>query len=295
MAHYVVAPDAIADTQGRIGPLPGVADAPREWWAGGWIVATSADGLTAPELQAALHDLADLPVRVMVQAVLDGLGSDQRRPDEVHELYDLSHTDLPGADKTGPFTAEVRLGDLLVQWDLDRAEQYATLRRAWLRENGHPRVIENTDVKARHPWPDEAKVQGGDDGVVFTRDPERPSYRTAFVEAFIPEPETFLRGEGATIEEAEDAAWAKFTAVQSCPSGHATFETRGYRNGAGFCTGCGMFQSDVFDVKEVGHPCSVCGAGCFWTNVGDDWFCKEHAPQRTDDDDRFGMREEGLP
>lgn len=292
MFHYVVPPDAITDTQGRTGPLPALPGAPREWWAGGWIVASPLPGLADAAWLDGHDGLRDQEVAVMVQAVLDGVGSESRRPDEVHQLYDISHmTDLPGADRTGPFPATVRLGDLLVPWDMGTATRYAALRRAWLREHGHPRLVENTDVHARHPWPDDCKVQGGANGVVFTRDPDRPSYRTAFVEAFPVEPRTFVRGEGATVEEAEDDAWAKLSAILGCPTGHADFETRGYRNGLGFCTACGMSRSGAFDVKEVGHPCAVCGVGCNWSNVGDDWFCEEHAPPRTEDD-LFGTTEE---
>ncbi|GAA1178805.1 hypothetical protein GCM10009584_20600 [Ornithinimicrobium humiphilum] len=90
------------------------------------------------------------------------------------------------------------------------------------------------------------------------------------------------------MPEAEDAAWAQLEAIRSCPTGHSTFETRGYRNGLGFCTDWGMSRSGAFDVREVGHPCSVCGVGCFYSQRGEEWFCEEHAPAR-DEEDLFGQ------
>ncbi|WP_159599743.1 hypothetical protein [Agromyces humi] len=136
-------------------------------------------------------------------------------------------------------------------------------------------LIANTTVESRHPWPAGMFIQGGGHGIVLSRS-GGDSYRTAFVEAF---PEgTFIRGEGATVEDAEDAAWAKFQRYAGCP-GHE-WETRGYRNGAGFCKHCGKFGSQVFDLVEIGSVCDVCGVGTYWTTVGDKLFCEEHAPAR---------------
>ena len=115
----------------------------------------------------------------------------------------------------------------------------------------------------RHPWPEDCSVQCGGDGIVFVEksleeafeDPiqtagevmgiaestDKSSYRTAFFEAFPRNPNTFIRGEGKTREEAEDAAWTKFQKHSACE--HPAFEKRGYNNGAGFCVACGMFSS----------------------------------------------------
>lgn len=103
-------------------------------------------------------------------------------------------------------------------------------------------TTELTTEHTRHPWPEGMFIQGGKSGVVFNNDGS--SYRTAFVEAF---PDTFLRGEGATIAEAEDACWAKYQHLISCPAHpqHGPFEARNYTNGAGFCTQCGAWFSKV--------------------------------------------------
>lgn len=118
-----------------------------------------------------------------------------------------------------------------------------------------------------HPWPDDCFVQSGDCGVVFSRgslddidtDPigvlERAKnvlsgdaatgYATAFFEAFPRSPSTFIRGEGASVFQAEDAAWTKWVRYRSCA--HATFKKRGYTNGGGFCVDCGMFSGHAFE------------------------------------------------
>ena len=105
------------------------------------------------------------------------------------------------------------------------------------------RTILHTSVAMRHPWPEDCFVQGGKSGVVFQR--AGGSYRTAFVEAF---PfGTFLRGEGETVEAAEDACWAQCERLMACPAhpDHGPFERRQYRNGSGFCTQCGGWFARV--------------------------------------------------
>jgi len=107
--------------------------------------------------------------------------------------------------------------------------------------------IRHTAAVARHPWPEGTFLQGGERGLVLTVE---GSYRTAFVEGSPPDgpgPGTFLRGEGATLSEAEDACWARYQAIVTCPAhpSHGPFERRHYRNGAGFCERCGSWFSRV--------------------------------------------------
>lgn len=105
-----------------------------------------------------------------------------------------------------------------------------------------PRLITHTSEYARHPWPTDCFIQGGNRGVVFTDD--KP-YRTAFFEAFPRNPDTFLRGEGSTIADAEDHCWKQYQRLTACP--HGEFERRGYTNGAGYCTTCGTWFPKVFE------------------------------------------------
>lgn len=133
----------------------------------------------------------------------------------------------------------------------------------------------------RCEWPADCFVQCGGDGIVFTggrfdeiiRDPKSAGpvvaavlsgvesvnapgvpafYRTAFFEAFPRDPDTFVRGEGETIEAAESAAWFRFEKHRAC-SGHE-YERRGYTNGAGFCIHCGMFKSGAFSPGKASEP-----------------------------------------
>ena len=163
----------------------------------------------------------------------------------------------------------------------------------------HPGMVipRGEGAVTQYEWPSDCSIQGGLHGVVFVRDGD--NYRTAFFEAFPHSPQTFIRGEGATVEEAEHAAWVKWQRIQHCPGGNGhEFETRGYRNGAGFCKFCGLFQSNVFDLAEIGSVCVVCGVGTYWTVRDGKLYCREHAPKREslawldeeerDDDDQDG-------
>ncbi len=109
----------------------------------------------------------------------------------------------------------------------------------------NPREITRTGESMRYPWPTDCFVQGGRRGVVFRGD--QPSYRTAFVEAFPRNPNTFIRGEGATVAEAEDHAWQQYETLTACPTHpeHGPWDRRQYRNGAAYCTNCGTWFSSV--------------------------------------------------
>lgn len=129
-----------------------------------------------------------------------------------------------------------------------------------------------TSYDCKFPWPDDCFCQAGGDGIVLPRGslekalhttegaletiaavaraipPPGKSYRTAFFEAFPENPDTFIRGEGKTIEEAEGSAWKKFERIAKC-AGHE-YERRGYANGAGFCKHCGLFVSHCFPSNQ---------------------------------------------
>jgi len=121
-------------------------------------------------------------------------------------------------------------------------------------------------------WPDNCPVQAGDSGVVFVQGGH--SYTTAFFEAF--PPDTFIRGEGATVALAELDAWQQFSKIRQCA--HPEFERRGYENGAGFCVQCGMFQAHVFPPSKT---CVVCGVPTYWTlDTDGNAYCQTHAWQK---------------
>jgi len=127
--------------------------------------------------------------------------------------------------------------------------------------------------ECQKPWPEDCFVQCGDHGIVLPAktlekvmegnedcipiiksaligDPApvpEGAYRTAFFEAFPRTPDTFIRGEGKDVQEAEKKAWEEFEKYNAC-KGHE-YEKRGYTNGAGFCKHCGMFKSKIFSGK----------------------------------------------
>lgn len=128
------------------------------------------------------------------------------------------------------------------------------------------------DVECKMPWPEDCKVQCGARGVVLS---EKGNYRTAFFEAFPRNPNTFIRGEGTTIEEAERACWEKLEKYRACHLDHTdpeNFDRRGYTNGAGFCKECGFFGSGIFEPSE---ECCQCGAKTFHSQDNQQrWWCE---------------------
>lgn len=129
--------------------------------------------------------------------------------------------------------------------------------------------------ECQKPWPDDCGVQAGDEGLVLDRSAENGHYTTAFFEAF---PtcngiSTFIRGEGATVAEAEAQAFVKYEKYNACTH-EVGFDRRSYTNGAGFCKGCGMFASEIF---EPTTKCIICDTP---TNYSTDrhghWYCEAH-------------------
>jgi hypothetical protein len=96
--------------------------------------------------------------------------------------------------------------------------------------------------------------------------------RKAFFEVFPSNPPTFIRGEGATVEEAEEAAWKKLVKISRCPKHE--FERRGYKSGAGLCKHCNLFLSDVFEPSE---KCAVCGIPAYYAvDIDGKAYCEDH-------------------
>ena len=91
-------------------------------------------------------------------------------------------------------------------------------------------------------WPEDCRVQWGDCGLVLRKKGNGGDYLTAFFEAF---PDTFIRGEGETVEQAEKDAYSQFVKFSVC-SAHE-FERWHYTNGGGVCKHCGMFKGRVFE------------------------------------------------
>lgn len=138
------------------------------------------------------------------------------------------------------------------------------------------RTVDYGRYTVQKPWPVDTHMNGGGNGLVVVRG-AKDSYHTAFFEASPRSPNTFIRGEGESIEAAEESAWAKYQRYTAGDHEHE-FETRGYTNGAGFCKHCGMFSSKVFSLQEIGVICVACGAGGNAGKNGEHFYCLEHDP-----------------
>lgn len=136
--------------------------------------------------------------------------------------------------------------------------------------------IGSQDYDCQQDWPEGAFLQCGKKGVVISRTKDKPSYQTAFFEAFPQNPATFIRGEGETVELAELNAFKKYEKIMAC-EGHE-FKRRG-ESESGSCTKCGLFMSDIFPPV---HACVECGKKEVNYSHGEKYYCREHFVQVTD-------------
>ena len=144
------------------------------------------------------------------------------------------------------------------------------------------------------PWADDTFCQCGGGGVVLTEgdigktlsDPEeqvevikavvgeeskKKFYRTAFFEAFPKNPSCFIRGEGKTIEEAEEKAWAKWQKIESCPQ--HDFDRRDRTDGYCFCKICPLSGTFLKPLTK----CIVCQEPTSrYTDKNNVYYCKNH-------------------
>ncbi len=141
-------------------------------------------------------------------------------------------------------------------------------------ETGETQSVRKS-VESKYNWVGAELLQGGVKGVVLSK---KGSYYTAFVEAFIAD--SFIRGEGATLEEAETDCWNKYQKLTACVKHE--YEARGYRNGGGICKNCGKFASNVFTGEQLGQFCVVCGEGTIYKHDSkkDEWYCEKDDPFR---------------
>lgn len=106
----------------------------------------------------------------------------------------------------------------------------------------------NKDYQLQYDWKD-IFVQCNDSGIVISK---KEPYETAFFEAFPRNPDTFIRGEGSTIEEAETAAWNKYQKTLVCQNHEYKYHSD---IGHGKCIHCNLFTSYALPNKLC---CSVC-------------------------------------
>lgn len=111
-------------------------------------------------------------------------------------------------------------------------------------------AYKEADYSPACAWPEDTYVQWGGQGVVLGPKP----YRTAFFEAFPTDKENvggFIRGEGASIAEAEAAAFVKFERQSGCDH---LWGREHYTNGGQLCRRCRAFRSGFLPpVVCLGH------------------------------------------
>lgn len=134
-----------------------------------------------------------------------------------------------------------------------------------MKEKIKARNSSGKDYECKYEWP--CFVQCGGKGVVFG---EGGGYTTAFFEAFPKKPSCFLRGEGATVEEAEEACWNRYQKVLTCEH---EMERRNRTDGYGYCKHC-TYSSMVFEPLTKCCKCNIPTA--FGTDYKGKMYCKKH-------------------
>lgn len=124
---------------------------------------------------------------------------------------------------------------------------------------------DGSDYNSIYEW--DCSVQCGGQGLVIGRDP----YTTAFFEAFPKNPSCFLRGEGATIEDAEKQCMEKYLKVKTC---NHEMERRDRTDGYGYCKHC-SYASRVFEPLT---KCCKCGVPTAYAlDYKNRNYCQKHA------------------
>ncbi|EOU1990218.1 hypothetical protein [Clostridium perfringens] len=129
---------------------------------------------------------------------------------------------------------------------------------------------EGVDYRLVHEWKNWT-IHCSNTGIVFNS--KGDCYETAFFEVYPKDPDTFIRGQGKTINEAEEEAWKQYEKIINCHKHE--FERRGYENGLGFCKHCGLLKSKAF---KPSHNCVICNKATYYkTDKNGNYYCKNHA------------------
>ena len=123
------------------------------------------------------------------------------------------------------------------------------------------------DYECKKEWPEEIFVQCGGSGVVFSKE---GNYSTAFFEAFPKSPSCFLRGEGATIEEAEEKCWNSYQKILVCDH---EMERRDRTDGYAYCKHC-SYSSTVF--APLTKCCKCKTPTAYSKDHNGEYYCKKH-------------------
>lgn len=164
-----------------------------------------------------------------------------------------------------------------------------------------------SDYDSKYDW--DCSCQGGSSGLVlpsgslekvFSNNPiaglvdgmaSEESYTTAFFEAFPKKPSCFLRGEGKTIEEAEESCWQKYQKLLNC---NHEMERRNRTDGYGYCKHC-SYSSMVFEPLT---KCCKCGKPTAYTyDYKKNWYCEKHKrfTLKNPNPSRWDLKDKKIP
>lgn len=129
-------------------------------------------------------------------------------------------------------------------------------------------LMNTPDYTCKYDWPTDCFVQCGGKGVVIGNQ-HKKGYVTAFFEAF--PSNNFIRGEGETVDLAEDAAWKKYQVMATCPEHH--FIKSESRKRDAVCECCGFSVKNYYPPE---HVCSCCGENSVSLNIDEKYFCFKH-------------------
>jgi len=129
-------------------------------------------------------------------------------------------------------------------------------------------LMNTSDYTCKYDWPTDCFVQCGGKGIVMGNQ-HKKGYVTAFFEAF---PfNNFIRGEGETVDLAEDAAWKKYQVMATCSEHHFIEDKKRKRDAV--CEHCGYSIKNYYPPH---HQCSCCDKEHVSLEIGNEYFCLEH-------------------
>lgn len=124
-------------------------------------------------------------------------------------------------------------------------------------QSGHP---ESCGYTPKCAWGEDVQIQWGDHGITIHRQEKTITLVHAFFEAFPQSPDTFLRGEGESLEEAEKKCFAWYTKMINC--GDHDWDRRDRTDGYAYCKKC-KIEATVLDPLTT---CYKCGVPTAWSS-----------------------------
>jgi hypothetical protein len=127
-------------------------------------------------------------------------------------------------------------------------------------EHCQPGHRESCGYTPKCAWGDDVEIQWGDHGITIHRQEKTVTPVHAFFEAFPRNPNTFLRGEGESLEEAEKKCFAWYSKMMNC--GTHEWDRRDRTDGYAYCRKC-QIGATILDPLTT---CYKCGVPTAWSS-----------------------------